>query len=132
MGRSSVIGWGMASSLDTLAASRYISLTTFRRDGTPVATPVWLVREADALLVTTQGSSGKAKRIRNNPQVSVAPCNARGRTTGEAVPAVATLLGPEETARVTRLVSRRYGLLGWLLTRRGDAADRVGISIVLD
>ncbi len=116
--------------LQALGAAKYVSLTTFRRDGTPVPTPVWLVRDGDALVVTTQGSSGKVKRIRANPDVLIAPCDARGRLKGEQVPGVAALQDPAETERITGLVRRRYGLLGWLLTRRGGD-DRMGIRITV-
>ena len=116
--------------LATLAASKYLSLTTFRRDGSAVATPVWLVRDGDALLVTTQASSGKVKRIRNNPAVLLAPCDARGRMKGEQVPGRAVLQDAEATVRTTGLIRRRYGLLGWLLTFRG-ADDRIGLTITL-
>ena len=67
------------SAIDELSAGKYVSITSFRRDGTPVATPVWLVRRNDELLVLTQAESGKAKRIRNNTSVLVARCDARGR-----------------------------------------------------
>ena len=121
----------MSTDLERLGTSKYIALTTFRKDGTEVSTPVWLVREGEALLVTTQGSSGKAKRIRNNPRVTVAPCNSRGTVKGPAVPATAVLADSSEATRITALVAKKYGLLGRLLTRRGDVADRVGIILTL-
>ena len=129
-------GWqwfdlGMETTLETLAKAKYIALTTFRKDGTPVSTPVWLIREGDTLLVTTQGSSGKAKRLRINGQVTVAPSTSRGTPKGEAVPASATLVDAADSARITSLIAKKYGLLGKFLTRRGDAADRVGIVIRL-
>ena len=116
--------------LDDLGTAKYISITTFRRDGSAVATPVWLVRDRDALMVTTQGSSGKVKRIRNNAKVLVAPCDARGRLKGDQVSGTARLQDPQETERTTELIAKRYGVLGWLFTRRG-AQDRQGITITL-
>ena len=67
----------------TLAAfpGKYVSLTSYRRDGTAVATPVWFVRQDGRLLVETGAASGKVKRIRRNPAVQVAVC-ARGRLRG--------------------------------------------------
>ena len=120
----------MVTTLDSLAAGKYISLTTYRKDGTAVATPVWLVREGDALLVTTDGESGKAKRIRNNPAVLVATCDSRGRLKGEQVAATALIQSADQAARTAELVRRRYGLMGWILTRR-RTATRVGIEIRL-
>jgi PPOX class probable F420-dependent enzyme len=119
----------MSVTLETLARGKYLALTTYRKDGTPVTTPVWLVRDGDRLLVTTQAGSGKAKRICNLPDVLVASCDMRGRLTGPQVPARATLQSEAETERTTKLVRRRYGILGWLLTRRGRPEDRVGIEI---
>ena len=116
--------------LDDLGKAKYISVTTFRRDGSAVATPVWLVRDGDGLMVTTQGSSGKVKRIRNNGKVLVAPCDARGRLKGDQVSGTARLQDPQETERTTELIAKRYGVLGWLFTRRGKE-DRQGITITL-
>ena len=116
--------------LATLGRSKYLSLTTFRKDGSAVATPVWLVRDGDALLVTTQASSGKVKRIRNNPTVLLAPCDARGRLKGEQGPGRAALQDRVATARTTGLIRRRYGLLGWLFTMRGGD-DHIGITITV-
>ena len=114
--------------LDSVTRGKYVLLTTFRKDATPVPTPVWFVRDGDALLVTTDGNSGKVKRLRANPRVLVAPCDMRGRPKGDAVEAVAALTEAELTEGITAAVARRYGLLGWLMTRRG-AASRQGIRI---
>lgn len=89
---------------------KYVSLTTFRRDGTPVSTPVWFVAENGNLLVETDGNSYKVKRIRRNDEVTVAPCNAMGRVTGDVVPAHAAILAADELPRVERLLHRKYRL----------------------
>jgi len=117
--------------IDQLARAKYVSLETVRKDGTVVATPVWLAREGDRLLITTQGSSGKVRRIRNNPSVRLAPCNSRGHLRGDYVAGTATVLEGAQAARITALISRKYGLLGRILTRRGDASDRVALSVAL-
>jgi len=126
------------STLDELGHAKYLSLTTFRRDGTPVATPVWLVREGDSLRVITQADSGKAKRLRHTTRVLVAPCDARGNLKGAQVEAAAALQDPAETARTAQLVESRYGLLGKLLmwrsrlaARKPGAAGQVGIAVTL-
>lgn len=121
----------MTSSLDLLAEGKYLSLTTFKRDGTPVATPVWLARDGETLVVTTEGTSGKAKRLRNNPDVLIASCDMRGRLTSEQIPARALLQDGASSERIAALITRRYGLLGRLLMRRGRPEDRVGIEITL-
>lgn len=96
--------------MSTQFTGKYVSLTTFRRDGTPVSTPVWFVSENGNLLVETDGDSYKAKRIRRNENVTVTRCNAMGRTTGEVISARATILPAEELPRVERLLHRKYRL----------------------
>jgi uncharacterized protein len=89
---------------------RYLSITSYRRDGVAVATPVWFVEENGVLLVQTDAASGKVKRIRRNPSVRVALCTATGRLLGPKVAATATLLEPSQTRRVERLIERKYRL----------------------
>jgi PPOX class probable F420-dependent enzyme len=89
---------------------RYLSLTSYRRNGVPVATPVWFVEEDGVLLVQTDAASGKVKRIRWNPSVRVALCTATGRLLGPQVAATAVLLEPWETSRVERLIEQKYRL----------------------
>ncbi len=87
---------------------KYLSVTSFRGDGTPVATPVWFVQERRRLLVETEATSYKVTRIRSNPAVSVAPCTASGRLRGEQVSAKAQVLGPDALEPVRRLMARKY------------------------
>ena len=96
--------------MSTQFKGKYVSLTTFRRDGTPVSTPVWFVADKGSLLVETDGSSYKVKRIRRNDNVTVAPCNATGRVAGDAVAAHAAILPAAELPRVERLLHRKYRL----------------------
>ncbi len=124
------------SAVEELARGKYLSLSTFRRDGTAVATPVWLVRDGDALRVITQANSGKAKRLRNDSRILVAPCDARGNLKGPQVEGTAVLEDAAETARTARLIEKRYGVLGKLFMWRSrraaskpGAAGMVGIRI---
>jgi uncharacterized protein len=92
-------------------SARYLALTTFRRSGAPVTTPVWFAAEGGRLLVWTGLSSGKAKRLRVNPAVTVAPCSIRGKVLGPAVDATAILL-PDSAARlVADQLNAKYGLV---------------------
>ena len=91
-------------------AGKYLSLTTFRRDGTGVATPVWFVQEGRRLLVETDRYSYKVHRIRRNPDVQIAVCTATGRLRGEQMHARAELLPDAETGRVERLFADKYRL----------------------
>jgi hypothetical protein len=92
---------------------KYISLETYRRDGTGVRTPVWFAHApatagAVTLYVYTVADSGKAKRIRRTGTVRIAPCNARGKITGAWVAARASIVGEAEFALGMRLLNRKY------------------------
>jgi PPOX class probable F420-dependent enzyme len=120
------------ATLDALGAAKYISLTTYRKDGAAVATPVWLARDGDALLVITDPESGKAKRLRNNPSVLVSPCDMRGRVKPDAisVPARVELLDEGGTQRALGLISKRYGFMGRIFTSMNERrARKAGKSI---
>jgi uncharacterized protein len=87
---------------------KYISLKTFRKNGVGVATPVWFGEEDGKLYVMTRHDLGKAKRIRNNAQVRVAPCTIRGKVTGPEFPATARILPPDEHGRARQTINRKY------------------------
>jgi PPOX class probable F420-dependent enzyme len=96
-----------------LGDERFVSLTTFRKSGEPVSTPVWIARDGDALIVTTPAASGKVKRIRNSPRVEVRPCSRRGRVKEQAEPVagVARLLTDDsDRERLTAVIRRKYGV----------------------
>ena len=78
-----------APALDALGEERFVSLTTFRKTGEAVSTPVWIARDGDALVVTTPAGSGKVKRLRNSPRVALRPCDRMGRVTEGALPVFA-------------------------------------------
>jgi uncharacterized protein len=120
---------------ERLRDERYVSLTTFRRSGSPVPTPVWFVPQPDGtLLVYTGATSGKVKRLRREPRCTVAPCDVRGRVHGDALSAEGVVLETEVDEVRQRLV-RRYGwqaraFLGLSRLRRGGRADdEVGLRI---
>jgi uncharacterized protein len=96
------------SGLGARFPGKYLSLTSFKRDGTGVATPVWFVIDDGRLLVKTGRESFKVKRIRRNPAVMIAPCSASGRLRGEPVPAQAQVLPPGQPDSVERLMARKY------------------------
>jgi PPOX class probable F420-dependent enzyme len=123
---------------DPIAAvsrAKYVLLTTFKRDGSAVATPVWAVAEDGGLLVWTPRGSGKVKRIRNSGRVTVAPCTMRGRPTGVTVDATAMLLDAGGTLRAQDAIGRKYGWLGrtWLKSavRRAGQDAVIGIRIAM-
>lgn len=93
-----------------IQGQKYISLTTFRKSGAAVNTPVWFAEEGDKLYVKTRNDSGKYKRIRNNPQVKVAACTMSGKMTGPEFSATARVLPPEQWGEATKALHRKYWL----------------------
>jgi PPOX class probable F420-dependent enzyme len=119
--------------LDRLGAGQYLLITSYRKNGTAVATPVWVVRDGQALGVWTVADSWKVKRIRNRGDVLVGPCDIRGNPTGAAIPATAEICDAETTARYRKLIGRKYKVTGRLVLlssrlRRG-ANGTVGIRV---
>jgi uncharacterized protein len=101
------------STFDDLGSHDFVSLTTYRRSGVGVPTPVWIGRDGDALVVTTPAGSGKVKRIRANPRVEMRPCSRRGRVDEASVPVagMAEIITDEATcARLTGILRAKYGL----------------------
>ncbi|QSE93650.1 PPOX class F420-dependent oxidoreductase [Rhodococcus pseudokoreensis] len=91
----------------------FVSLTTFRRSGEPVSTPVWIARDGDALIVTTPEESGKVKRLRNNESVELRPCSRRGKVDARVDPvaAVAEIVTDESASRrMADTIRDEYGL----------------------
>jgi PPOX class probable F420-dependent enzyme len=123
------------TALDPLAAGKYVLITSYRKNGTPVATPVWVVRDQEALGVWTDKDSWKVRRIRNRADILVGPCDMRGNPTGEQVPGRAEIVDPATTEQYRRLIARKYGLVGRLLLlgsrmRRGKEGT-VGLRVSL-
>ncbi|HYN29531.1 MAG TPA: PPOX class F420-dependent oxidoreductase [Dermatophilaceae bacterium] len=112
-----------------LAGEKYVRLTTFRRSGEPVPTPVWVVGDGGALLVTTPASSGKVKRLRHTPRVELAQCDQRGRV-AEGAPVVAgvseVLADAATQERLRALMAGKYGLLYRLIRLSEAVSARLG------
>ena len=87
---------------------KYLSLTSFKRDGTGVATPVWFCSDDGHLLVETDADSYKVRRIRRDGHVRIAVCDARGHLRSEAVDADARILPEDQRERVERLLAQKY------------------------
>ncbi|MGA8308899.1 MAG: PPOX class F420-dependent oxidoreductase [Terriglobales bacterium] len=93
-----------------IRGQKYISLVTFRKTGDPVRTPVWFGEKNDNLYIMTRSDSGKYKRIRNNPQVRVGPCTARGKITGPEFAASARVLQVEDWTWARETITGKYWL----------------------
>ena len=98
----------VAPPLSARFPGKYVSLVSFKRDGTPVATPLWFVVDGDRLVAITGTRSAKVKRIRHDPKVTIAPCRAGGRLTGAPIPARAEILASGELEPAQQLMARKY------------------------
>jgi uncharacterized protein len=97
-------------SFDHLKQEKYISLVTFRKDRTAVATPVWFAEREGKLYCMTRSDSGKIKRLRRNPRVRVAPATIRGSVTGAAIEGTARVLPENEWTIPRALIKKKYVL----------------------
>jgi PPOX class probable F420-dependent enzyme len=102
-------------SLDA-ARERYVSLATFRRDGREVQTPVWIAEERGRgskemrLLVYTNVTSGKVKRVRATKRVRLAACDFRGKVHGEWLDGEARLVDdPKDMEHAFSVLTQKYG-----------------------
>ena len=118
-----------------LGEGKYLLLTTFRKDGTPVPTPVWVVPgESDGVIYAWSArDTGKVKRIRRSGDVEVGPCDVRGNPKGPSVKAHARLLDDAASDEVRSRISKKYGVVGWVTVfgsklRRGRTGS-IGIAI---
>ena len=119
-----------------LAAAKYVLLTTYRADGRPVGTPVWAAPDGNRLLVWTVADAYKVRRLRRDPRLTLALCDARGNPKSAAVPGTGEVLDADGSAHARSVIARTYGLLGRLIVgasvlRRGRTGT-VGLACVLD
>lgn len=132
-----------AVDLESLFPGRYLSITSFKRDGTRVATPVWFVCDGGRLFALTDLHSAKVRRIRRNPEVLVAPCRVNGKLRGKPVRArVEVLTATSDLERAQKLLLTRYKLsypvvmlfyrLGRRLRRQKSVADGAALAITVE
>lgn len=123
----------MRPELAALADHEYVLLTTYRRTGVAVDTPVWIARDGDRLLVTTGGQSGKVKRLRHTPRVTLRACDVRGRVTAgaEAVEAHARVdASPETRARLDAAFEQKYRMK-YRVLRKMRRRDDGSVTLVV-
>ncbi len=99
--------------MDELGDARYISLTTYKRDGTPVSTPVWIAPAPSGYVFTTGAMTWKARRLRRDPRVRVQRSDARGRVKPDAAVYTGTGVVKEDSASVTAAEAAIHRKYGW-------------------
>lgn len=92
--------------------ARYISFLTYKRDGTPIATPVWVVPFENGYAFTTEPNAFKVRRIRHDARASIAACDMRGKVSPDATwfHGAAVVLNAEQTAEVIALIKKKYSI----------------------
>ena len=129
--------------LESLFPGRYLSVTSFKRNGTAVATPLWSVSDGTRLFAFTDLHSPKVRRIRRNPRVLIAPCRVNGKLRGEPLAARADVLtATADLERVRKLLLARYKVsyrvvmlfyrLGRRLRGKQSVADGAALAITLE
>jgi PPOX class probable F420-dependent enzyme len=132
-----------AADLEALFPGRYLSVTSYKRDGTGVATPLWFVSDGGRLFALTDRHSAKVRRMRRDPRILVAPCGASGKLRGEPLPARAEVLtATPDLERVQKLLIARYRIsyrivmlfyrLGRRLRGRPSVADGAALAITVE
>ena len=132
-----------AADLEALFPGRYLRVTSFKRDGTGVATPVWFVSDGSRLFALTDLHSAKVRRMRRDPRVLVASCRADGKLRREPIPArMEVLTATTDLERVQKLLLERYKLsyrivmliyrLGRRFRGRPSVADGAALAIAVE
>lgn len=97
------------TSFQTLDGKSYIALTTYRKNGAPVITPVWFVRQDENLFVWTAKDSGKAKRLRKNPCVQLGPSDHSGKLLGSVQAGEAHFVPECDYPALEKAFKSKYG-----------------------
>ena len=107
----------MDSRFDQFIDQKYLSLETYKRDSTPIQTPVWFVTENDQLYITTKETTGKVKRLRNNQNARIAVCSMKGDIKSDWVDVGLENI-PEESdvEKIVKLRKKKYGFSARLIS----------------
>jgi PPOX class probable F420-dependent enzyme len=117
---------------DLLASHKYISLTTFRKSGKGVATPVWFVQSDGRLCVWTLAGSGKVKRLRNNSRITLAPCTVRGKILGPGIEGEARIVSDQAKEEARQFFVKKYGWQAHFFAFLHRKQERLALEITPD
>lgn len=104
----------MGNQLEQFLDQKYINLETYKKDGTPIRTPVWFVIGNDLIYVITRESTGKVKRLKHNQDVRIVPCSFKGQSKNEWVKGKAEIITGEEADKAIKLRKKKYGMFARL------------------
>ena len=114
----------MRDLLEQFSEQKYINLETYKRDNTPIKTPVWFVIDNGLVYIITRESTGKVKRLKNNQNVRIVPCSFKGEIKNEWVNGKAQKVTGSEADNVIKLRKKKYGfavrLSGLFTSQKGN------------
>jgi PPOX class probable F420-dependent enzyme len=103
---------------------KYVNLETYKKDGTPVRTPVWFMIDGDIVYVVTREKTGKVKRLKNNQNIRIVPCSFKGKPESEWMKGIAQKVTGEEAEKAIKLRKKKYGfsarLTGLFTSQKGN------------
>jgi len=106
----------MGNILEQFSDQKYISLETYKKDKTPVRTPVWFVIDNDRIYIMTKENTGKVKRLRNNQSVRIAVCSMKGEIKNEWVDGIAKIVIGDDAEKTIKLRKKKYGFSARLIS----------------
>ena len=114
----------MENKLGQFIDQKYINLETYKKDGTPIRTPVWFVINNDLIYVITRDSTGKVRRLKNNQDVRIVPCSFKGKPKNGWVKGKAEKIAGEAADKAIKLRKKKYGmsarLIGLFTSQKGN------------
>ena len=123
----------MDSRFDQFIDQKYLSLETYKRDNTPVQTPVWFVIDNDQLYITTRETTGKVKRLRNNQNARIAVCSMKGDIKSNWVDVGLEKISEEsDVEKIVKLRKKKYGFSARLISMfTSQKGKTIAYSIVV-
>ena len=114
----------MEDRLSLFIDQKYVNLETYKKDGTPVRTPVWFMIDGDIVYVVTREKTGKVKRLKNNQNIRIVPCSFKGKPESEWIKGIAQKVTGEEAEKAIKLRKKKYGfsarLTGLFTSQKGN------------
>ena len=114
----------MEDKLSLFLDQKYVNLETYKRDGTPVRTPVWFMIDGDIVYVVTREKTGKVKRLKNNQNIRIVPCSFKGKPESEWIKGIAQKVTGKEAEKAIKLRKKKYGfsarLTGLFTSQKGN------------
>ena len=100
----------MSNKLSPFLDQKYINLETYKKDGTPIRTPVWFMIDNEVIYIITREKTGKVKRLKNNQNIRIVPCSFKGESKNEWINGVAQKIMGDNAERAIKLRKKKYGI----------------------